>query len=135
VYEFHGNSQRLICVKCGKNYSIDEVSLEKLPPQCSCSGLLKPDFIFFGEGIPQETYQLSMEAIQKADVVLIIGSTGEVMPAAQLPFLASQHGASIIEVNPDQSKFTTAITDLHLKGKAGEVMLELMGLVYEKKGS
>lgn len=131
VFEFHGNSQKLVCTKCQKYYTPQEIDFEKLPPYCQCSGLLKPDFIFFGEGIPPDAYQNSMDAVSQADVVLIIGSTGEVMPAAQMPLLAKQNGATIIEVNPTNSKFTNLITDMHLKGKAGEVMEMLYKEVIE----
>ena len=65
VFEFHGNSQRLLCVTCDQNFSADEISMKVLPPRCSCGGLIKPDFIFFGEGIPQDAYSNSMEAIQE----------------------------------------------------------------------
>lgn len=126
VFEFHGNSLKLICTKCSKYYTPDDINFERLPPYCECTGLLKPDFIFFGEGIPMDAYQNSVNAVSQADVVIIIGSTGEVMPAAQMPFLAKQNGATIIEVNPEKSKFTKQITDIHLKGKAGDVMAELI---------
>ena len=84
--------------------------------------MIKPDFIFFGEGIPTKAYESSVDAASKADVVIIIGSTGEVMPASQIPYHAKQNGATIIEVNPDVSNFTNSITDIYLEGKATEVM-------------
>lgn len=127
VYEFHGNMKKLLCTDCGHFYNVSEINLEKLPPLCSvCNGLLKPDFIFFGEGIPSEAYQKSMEAADKAETVLVIGTTGEVMPAAQIPYIAKQNGAKIIEVNTKASKFSHSITDIYLEGKASEVMRELM---------
>jgi len=122
VHEFHGNSQQLVCTQCRNYYSINDIDFENLPPYCKCSGLIKPDFIFFGEGIPMDAYQKSMEAASKSDVVIVIGSTGEVMPAAQIPYVAKQNGATIIEVNPGKSNFTNQITDIHLQGKAGEIM-------------
>lgn len=125
VYEFHGNSQKLVCLDCRKGFIPDDIDLNKLPPRCSCSGLIKPDFIFFGEGIPPNAYQKSVEAAGRADVILIIGSTGEVMPAAQMPYLAKQNGATIIEINPGKSNFTPSITDIYLQGKATSVMSSL----------
>jgi NAD-dependent deacetylase len=126
VFEFHGNSQRLICTKCHADYTPATIDLDHLPPICgACSGLIKPDFIFFGENIPFDAYQNSAEAAEKADVAIVIGSTGEVMPAAQMPFIAKQNGATIIEVNTEPSKFTYAITDFYLEGKATEVMEKL----------
>ncbi len=133
VFEFHGNSQKLVCTKCRNYFTPDDIDFEDLPPYCACSGLLKPDFIFFGEGIPMDAYQNSVEAASRADVVLVIGSTGEVMPAAQMPFLAKQSGATIIEVNPEESKFTRQITDIHLQGRAGEVMEKLTQIIFNTR--
>ena len=133
VYEFHGNSQKLLCLQCGHHYIPDDINFEVLPPLCSCGGLIKPDFIFFGENIPMDAYQRSVDAAGRAEVVLVIGSTGEVMPAAQMPYLAKQNGAVIIEINPGISKFTHTITDIHLAGKAGEAMSELYESVTGEK--
>jgi NAD-dependent deacetylase len=131
VYEFHGNSQKLICTKCHAVYTPGLIDLDHLPPVCgTCSGLIKPDFIFFGENIPFDAYENSVDAAGKADVVIVIGSTGEVMPAAQMPYLAKQNGASIIEINTTPSKFTHAITDYYLEGKATEIMEKLYFAVY-----
>lgn len=126
VHEFHGNSQKLVCTKCKSQTLPENINFENLPPRCSsCNGLLKPDFIFFGENIPTVAYQNSIEAADQAEVVIAMGSTGEVMPAAQIPFYAKQNGAIIIEVNPESSKFTNTITDIYLQGKATEVMEKL----------
>ncbi len=130
VHEFHGNMKKLLCTKCGKHHDVMKINLEKLPPQCeNCKSLLKPDFIFFGEGIPPGAYKKSMEAALKAEVVLVIGTTGEVMPAAQIPYIAKQNGAKIIEVNTKPSNYTASITDIYLDGKATEVMGELRGAI------
>jgi NAD-dependent deacetylase len=126
VYEFHGNSHQLICMACGDKQTVDEVDLSQLPLKCAkCGGLVKPDFIFFGERIPEEAYQKSLEAARKADVCLIIGSTGEVMPAAMIPREARRNGAVIIEINPEDSLFTREVTHIHLQGNAGTVFEEL----------
>jgi len=130
VFEFHGNSQRMICPRCKKICLPQEVNLDDLPPCCKNDGeVLKPDFVFFGEGIPEEAYSKSLLAAQKADVVLIIGTTGEVMPAAMIPTEAKRAGATIIEINTESSNYTNQITDIFLEGKASEVLLELEGLI------
>jgi NAD-dependent deacetylase len=127
VYEYHGNSQKLVCTSCSKHYEVKDLDFEKLPPYCmDCNGLIKPDFIFFGEGIPSNAHNASIKAAEDADVLLIIGSTGEVMPASQIPVLAKQTGAKVIEINPETSRYTDQITDIHLQGKAGKVMVELL---------
>ncbi len=126
VYEFHGNSKKLKCPKCGKIYDASEIDFNSIPPLCENDGeILKPDFIFFGEGIPPEAYTNSFQAAEKADVCLIIGSTGEVAPASYVPQTAKQQGATIIEINPEETIFTRQITDIYLKGKASEMMGKL----------
>jgi NAD-dependent deacetylase len=87
--------------------------------------LLKPDFVFFGEGIPRIPMVAAHEAAEISDVFLIIGTTGEVVPANQFPVIAKSNGATIIEINPQPSLYTAEITDLFLQGKAGDVMSQL----------
>ncbi len=123
VYEYHGTVTRLLCLECGSKTPAAEVSLEELPPKCPhCSGLLKPDFIFFSEQIPEPANSRSFQAAEQADVLLIVGSTGEVMPAALIPFRAKETAAKIIEVNPVESHFTAKITDIFLQGKAAKIL-------------
>jgi NAD-dependent deacetylase len=132
VYEFHGNSQKLICLQCGQTYITSEVNLEELPPKCkNDKKILKPDFVFFGEGIPETAYRKSLQAARGADVVLIIGTTGEVMPAAMIPTEAKRNGAVVVEINTEESNYTDSITDFFLQGKASEILKELFAAVKE----
>lgn len=127
VYEFHGNSHSLICTSCKATFGLSEISLDKLPPGClKCNSLLKPDFIFFGEGIPELAYSKSIEEANIADAFIVIGTTGEIMPACSIPRLAKQNGATIIEINPDKSTYTDSITDIYLEQKAGEAMTKVL---------
>ena len=127
VHEFHGNSQKMICTSCQKHFTVPEVDLNHLPPECdACNGLLKPDFIFFGEMIPMDAYQASVAAAEAADVLIIIGSTGAVMPANQIPVIAKQTGAKVIEINPVTSNYTYHITDVYLQGRASAIMDQLL---------
>ncbi len=133
VIEFHGTSHHLICTQCGRHFGIEEVSMNSLPVKCdACGGLVKPDFIFFGEGIPRDAYEKSLDAARQAAVFLVIGTTGEIMPASQIPFLAKENGAKIIEVNTEPSKFTSTVTDIFLQGKATEVMQQLVNELASK---
>jgi NAD-dependent deacetylase len=132
VLEFHGNSNRLVCPLCSQTTDIDQIDLNQIPPHCPVDGaILKPDFIFFGEGIPLQAYEKSFEAARNCEVCLIIGSTGEVTPAAYVPQTAKSNGAVIIEINPEESLFTHTITDIHLRGKAGEELGLLEKLLFE----
>lgn len=123
VIEFHGTAGRVICTSDKCQYSIrpQEMNLTKLPPYCpKCGALLKPDFVFFGEGIPSVAYQTSFDDAQKADVVIVVGTTAEVMPAGMIPIKAKQMGATIIEINPSASALTNRFTDIYIQAKASE---------------
>jgi NAD-dependent deacetylase len=135
VYEFHGTSQYCVCDACGKRYHVSEIDLGTLPPLCkSCGQVLKPDFVFFGEPIPEHINALSFHEAEVADVFLLIGTTGEIMPASMIPHIAKRNGAMIIEVNPKESNYTESITDVFIRAKATEAMTRLaqeLGLCQE----
>jgi NAD-dependent deacetylase len=120
IAEFHGNSRRLRCLSCGGVVDADPGILSVLPPRCACGGLYKPDFIFFGEGIPADAYARSRDAAARTDVMIVVGSTGEVYPAAYVPRWAKEAGARIVEVNPEPSAFTHGVTDIFIPLKAAE---------------
>ncbi len=132
VHEFHGSSKYLVTMDGMIRYHVDEVDLSILPPKCKETGvLLKPDFIFFGEGIPQDVYQDSIKTATNSDVMLVIGTTGEIMPASQIPHIAKQNGARIIEINPNTSNYSKSISDIFLQGKATEIMALLGKQLFE----
>ncbi len=125
VIEFHGNSRWLACLSCGRREAALAERLASLPPYCSaCGGLLKPDFIFFGEGIPEKALQRSYQEASQADLFLVIGSSGEVQPACQVPPLAKARGARLIEINLHESNFTP-IADVFLQGSATALVSSL----------
>lgn len=134
VVEYHGTCSRLICTSCKKEIPIKEELFEKHPPRCeNCNHVLKPDFVFFGEMIPSKAHDTAWMHIQKADLVLIIGTTGEVMPACQLPHIAKDNGAILLEINPDPSAFTHHVSDFYLPMKAGEAMQLIINQLKAKK--
>ncbi|ALO14399.1 NAD-dependent protein deacetylase [Salinivirga cyanobacteriivorans] len=131
VAEFHGNSKTFICTHNTSHVvSVGEVDFDRDYPHCpKCNHLTKPSFIFFGEAIPREAFIKSEKHAQECDVMLIVGSTGEVVPASNIPWMAKRNGATIIEVNPQPTTFTYNISDISLKGKAGEVLAQLDALL------
>ncbi|MHA1338524.1 MAG: NAD-dependent protein deacylase [Promethearchaeota archaeon] len=123
VIQFHGNSNYIICMQCNHRITFNELDFNQMeiPPKCqNCGGLLKPDFVFFGEPIPQNAYTNSIIEAETADLFILVGTTGIVMPAALIPFFAKQNGAKIIEVNPNPSQFTNEIVDIFINLKAKE---------------
>ncbi len=127
VWEFHGTSKNLICEKCAAEYLASELDLSILPPRCEkCGSVLKPDFIFFGEPIPEIAMNKSIEETEKADLFLVIGTTGEIMPASMIPYEAKKNNAKIIEINTQPSNYTGTISDLFLQGKATKIFEDLI---------
>jgi NAD-dependent deacetylase len=127
VFEYHGSYHCITCTQCGRITKVEDLALDEIPPRCESDGaVLKPDFVFFGEGIPQKASVASFNEVSLADVFLIIGTTGEVMPASMIPRMAKMNGATIIEINTDTSSYTKDITDIFLQGRAGEVLPALL---------
>jgi len=113
-------------MKCLRHFPSENISLKKLPPMCpECGGFLRPDFVFFGEPIPEDAGQSAIKKAENADVMLLIGTTGEIMPASLIPYTAKDSGATIIEVNISESTYSSKITDIFLHGKATEILTAL----------
>lgn len=131
VYELHGSYRRLICTECNSEYDMSFADLNYLPPTCYiCKGILKPDIVFFNEPIPEFAKKRSFEEAKKADLILIIGTHAEVLPAAEIPKIAKDTGAKIIEINIKPSFFTNSITDLFIEAKATEAMEKIGEQLY-----
>ncbi|HPE35607.1 MAG TPA: Sir2 family NAD-dependent protein deacetylase [Spirochaetales bacterium] len=123
--EFHGTTATLSCMRCGARVPSARELLETLPPRCPCGGIYKPDFTFFGEGIDPAASSSAYDAARKADVCLVIGSTGLVYPAATIPRVVAGGGGTVIEVNPEPSTFTDDITGVFLPMGASEALVAL----------
>ncbi len=131
VLEYHGSLMKLRCVSCGIRFRRDEFNLEmllqenQLPPHCpSCRGIVKSDGVSFGEPIPADVAQQSLEEAQKCDLMLICGTSAVVFPFASLPRIARQRKAvTIIEVNAEPTPLTyERISDYLIAGKTGEIL-------------
>ncbi|MBQ7908773.1 MAG: NAD-dependent deacylase [Elusimicrobiaceae bacterium] len=125
VQEFHGTIHRMHCISCGRRYETKDILLDTLPPTCFCGGVLKPDFVFYGEGINPLVYSEAESMAISADVMIIVGTAGQVMPACSLPLLAKQYGTRIIEVNLQPSAYTDGVSDFYFEQKATEFFAEL----------
>ena len=126
VVEFHGTINTLACIDCNLRYKTSEIDISQDIPRCpSCNGILKPDFVFYGEGINKNNYDKATNMAIKADLVIIVGTAGQVMPACYLPFTSQKYGAKIIEINTLESAFTSQITDYYFQNKATEFFGEL----------
>ncbi len=123
VIEFHGNSRKVVCMGCRSQYPTTAIKLKPLPPYCPlCGGVLKPDVVFFGESIPKAALLQSQVEISQCQVVLVVGTSGMVDPAASLPEIARKKGALIVEVNPTRSHMTSMVTDVFLEGRSEQLL-------------
>ena len=126
VCELHGNTRQIVCMECHKIFSMDEVFQQlakELPPHCTCGGLLKPNVVFFGESLPQEALNKAWQAARACDTFLVVGSSLQVYPAAQIPVTAKENGALLVIINIDITPLDH-IADLVIHEKASAVLAE-----------
>ncbi|HTY18334.1 MAG TPA: NAD-dependent deacylase [Myxococcota bacterium] len=128
VLEIHGNHRLLRCIGCGERFdpAAIEVDPDALPPRCPhCDGIVKGDVVQFGEPIPQDVLRACFEAVARADLMLVAGTSATVYPAAEFPYEVLRQGGKVIEVNPEPSDLTPAAT-LSLRGAGGPVLARLL---------
>ncbi len=134
VYELHGNIEQNYCMRCGKPFSNKEIlAMKGEVPRCSCGGMVRPDVVWFGEMLPEDTWEQSVRAAETADVFLCIGTSAVVYPAASLPLMALERGAYLVEINPEPTPLTSR-AHIYLQGPAGEVLPALLSRLRELRG-
>lgn len=126
VIEFHGNFAWLRCLSCGHRVKTVEADLAQVPPKCGCGGIFRPECVFFGEMIPKEALTRSQEESSRCDVMLVIGTSALVQPAAFMPVIAREAGAAVIEINPAPTPLTGRVSKFLIEGKAGEIMRAIL---------
>ncbi len=129
VIEFHGTHAVLRCSRCRASFDWKEISLDTVPPKCTCGAFLRPDVVLFGEAIDMGLLQRSQMLAATCDVMLVIGTSATVEPAAYMPIIAKQNGAFIIEINPEPTPLTHRISDVTVLGPAGEAMNQIVARV------
>ncbi|BCS88843.1 NAD-dependent deacylase [Pseudodesulfovibrio sediminis] len=130
VHEYHGSTRRMQCMQCRTYFDADAISLDTLPPRCpSCGGLLKPDFVFFGEGVASDVHYAATDLAKQSDVCLVIGTGGQVVPAGRIPYIVKNRGGVIIEINLSDTGYTYTTSDYFLEGKAGAMVSKLVRCV------
>jgi NAD-dependent deacetylase len=122
VVEYHGNAHRFVCLTCCRPFAREALDFAQAPLFCPCGGLIKPDVVFFGEQIPPGAQEEAEELAQHCDLLLVIGTSGEVAPASYLPYIARDWGAVIVENNLSPTRLTRTLTDHFLPGPAGVVL-------------
>lgn len=132
VVELHGSIHRVKCLECGRPGERGQEPAS--PPRCArCSGPLRPDVVWFGETLPVDAVERAWSLARRCDVLLVVGTSGVVWPAAELPHVARSAGARVVEVNPTASE-VTPVADVFLAGPAGEVLPALCRAVAAHDG-
>ena len=122
VVELHGNIWRVRCTKERTVSANTEPHLEEIPPRCpSCGALLRPDVVWFGEPLERAVLEEAVRLSATCEVMVVVGTSALVHPAASLPMAALERGARLIEINPDSTPLTR-LAHLSLRGKAGAVL-------------
>ncbi|MEE4353549.1 MAG: Sir2 family NAD-dependent protein deacetylase [Desulfatiglans sp.] len=149
VFELHGNFLRFRCLSCGKRWKLKRkeyfemmeeilISSTRLTmkdlfsrlPHCSCGGDSRIDFVGFGEGV-QDLPEAVAEA-EAAALMLILGTSGVVYPAASIPLSAKSRGALIVEINPNVTELTE-YADLFVQGSTGEILPRIVAALRNLK--
>jgi NAD-dependent deacetylase len=115
VYHLHGSLFEFHCDACRSAFEGDLPEMPAPvasvdPPNCPCGGLIRPNVVWFGEPLPDHAWQRSVDAVTNADVVVVVGTSSIVYPAAGLPELALARGTVVIEVNPERTPLSDAAT-------------------------
>ena len=123
--EMHGTLWRVRCLDCKRNVENKEVPI-KIPPRCeACGGLLRPDVVWFGETLDQEILHETYRSLERAQTVLVVGTSGVVQPAASFGVVAQRSGAFVAELNRSKTPQSTFF-DISLQGEAGKLLPRLM---------
>ena len=125
VLELHGTLEKMRCSQCDHHEAIALEPVEPVPLCPVCSGVQRPAVVWFGEVLPCDVWQAASDAAVACDLLLAVGTSAIIYPAAGLIDCAAGCGAKIIEVNPEAT-CASRIADIRLHGKAGEVLPRLL---------
>lgn len=115
VIEIHGSLRETYCLKCNKEFIAPDIPVGT-PPFCTCGGVLKPNTVLFGEQLPEDALMTAQNESMSCQIMLLIGTSAVVYPAAALPYNAKRNGAQIIEINIERA-FSDC--DYYINEKAG----------------
>jgi NAD-dependent deacetylase len=126
VIEMHGSMATLTCTACFQKYSHADylpafLETGTLPHCATCGSILKPDVILFGEQLPQKAWQQAQNQARSCDLMMVIGSSLEVLPVAGLPMQALDHGAHLIIIN-NTPTYLNVRADINILQNAVEIV-------------
>jgi NAD-dependent deacetylase len=131
VTEIHGNRTKLRCIACNRRWPFEEFPLGELPPHCpDCGAIVKSDTVMFGEPIPQDALNECINQTRMCDLMLLVGTSAVVYPAAGFPVDVKTSGGRLIEINPNETPLTD-ISDVVIRAPAGEALPRVVERVRE----
>jgi NAD-dependent deacetylase len=125
VIELHGTLWEVRCTACKRTHDRTGVTLPDLPHCDSCGALVRPAVVWFGEALPVAALQAATEAVQESDLLLVVGTSAVVYPAAALVDHACRPGRTVIEVNLEPTPMSDHV-DIRLHGPAGSILPQLV---------
>ncbi len=126
VLELHGNILRNKCVKCSSPFPEHiDINPENIPTCERCGGGIRPDVVWFGEMLDADTINRAFDESARSEIFFSVGTSAIVQPAASLPLEAKQHGATLIEINPEETPLSR-IADFRIGKPSGEFLPQLM---------
>ncbi|MEZ4736714.1 MAG: NAD-dependent deacylase [Caldilineaceae bacterium] len=127
VLHIHGRINHFRCNYCRADYALPPAAADQaLPPACPvCGDRIRPDVVWFGEALPIDVVEVAWREAEQCDVMVVVGTSGVVYPVAQLPFVAKQAGAVVIDVNPDCTPISQ-MADIFLQGAGGVILPQLV---------
>lgn len=123
--EIHGNIWKVRCTQCGEITPNRDVPIAILPECSTCQGLLRPHIVWFGESLDPEDLQKSFDALRTCEILLIIGTSGVVYPAASFGPVAKDNGAFVAELNLDPTP-NSDLVDVAIQGRAKDLVPQLI---------
>ncbi len=133
IAELHGNIWRDRCLRCNRIYDHKQVDLGEIPPKCACGGTLRPDVVWFGESLPQEALSQAFQAARSCDLLLTVGTSALVQPAASLPLLALRNGAFVVEINPEPTPISEEVNEsIRGEGRRGSPSLSEKAMAHHR---
>ncbi|MBT8378921.1 MAG: NAD-dependent deacylase [Ignavibacteria bacterium] len=123
IFELHGNIERNYCINC-KEFYIENLDFSAGVPKCKCGGLIRPDVVWFGEYLPMDQFNGGEKAAANCDIFFAVGTSAVVYPAAGLINVAHTAGATIVEVNIEETALSH-IANYTYTRKAGEILPQI----------
>jgi NAD-dependent deacetylase len=133
ILELHGNIYRNKCVDCDSLFEYEgDIDPANIPVCAVCQGQIRPDVVWFGEMLEPEIINAAFSQSEQAEIFISVGTSALVHPAATLPVVAKNNGATLVEINIERTSLTN-LADFHFNGESGKILPELLNLLKKRR--